>query len=138
MLLTVLTLLADAEANNAAPPAQGPWMGWEQLLLFFVVPLLILWFFVLRPQQKLAREQREQVSNLKKNDEVITSGGIIGTVVSIKEKPGGIAGEEDVVTIRLDGNTRMQVLRSSIARVLKADEAKKESDKKESEGTASK
>lgn len=125
-LATLVLLLADAEANNAAPPQGGMGMGWEQLLLFFIAPLLILWLFVLRPQQRMAREQREQLSQLKKNDEVITAGGIIGTVVAIKEKAGGIAGDEDVVTIKLDGNTRMQVIRSSIAKVLKAEESKKE------------
>jgi len=130
MFATLLSLFADAEPNKpAAPPAGGfGSMGWEQLLLFFVAPLLILWLFVFRPQQRQAREQKEMLSKLKKNDEVITTGGLIGTVVSVKEKAGGIAGDEDVVTIRLDGNSRVQVIRSSIAKVQKAEEGKKESE----------
>jgi preprotein translocase subunit YajC len=137
MIASLLTLLANAPANGA-PPAGGGGagggggggfgMGWEQLLLFFVAPLLLLWLFVLRPQQRQAREQREQLSKIKKNDEVITAGGIIGTVVNVKEKAGGIAGEEDVITISLDGKTRMQVIRSSIAKVLRPDEGKKEAE----------
>jgi preprotein translocase subunit YajC len=100
--------------------------GWETMVLFVVAPFLLLWLFVLRPAQRQERERREQLSKLKRNDEVITAGGVIGSVVSIKEKAGGIAGGEDVITIRVDDKTRLQVLRSAITKVLRADEAKKE------------
>jgi preprotein translocase subunit YajC len=134
MFASWFTLLADAEKAAGSAPAGPAAPGGSlfdnpmQLILLFVAPLLLLWLFVMRPQQKQAKEQREQLNKLKKNDEVITAGGIIGTVVNVKEKAGGIAGDEDVITIRLDGNTRMQVIRSSIAKVAKADEGKKDAD----------
>ena len=52
--------------------------------------------------------------NLKKNDRIVSAGGILGTVV-------GVRGESDYVTIRIDenSNTKMQILKQSIIRVLK-------------------
>ena len=69
---------------------------------------LIFWFLLIRPQRKAAQRHREMLSALQRNDEVVTDGGIIGTVVHLAE---------DRVTIRTGENTRIVVARSKIARV---------------------
>lgn len=48
--------------------------------------ILVFYFLLIRPQQKQERERREMLSRLKKGDTVITSGGIIGTINTVKEK----------------------------------------------------
>ncbi len=69
---------------------------------------LIFWFLLIRPQRKAAQRHREMLSALQRNDEVITDGGIIGTIVHLAE---------DRVTIRTGENTRIVVTRAKIARV---------------------
>lgn len=69
---------------------------------------LIFWFLLIRPQRKAAQRHREMLSTLQKNDEVVTDGGIIGTIVHLAD---------DRVTLRTGENTRIVVVRSKIARV---------------------
>jgi len=79
---------------------------------------------VLRPMQKEKRDLQTLIAALKKNDEVVTSGGIVGVVVSVKEK-------EDEILLKVDAgnNTRIRVLKSHIVRVKKEPEAGKEAPK---------
>ena len=94
------------------------------MLWMAVAMMAILWFILMyRPGARERKEREAMLSTLKKNDEVITIGGIVGTVVNIREKPGGIYGTEDEVTLRLDDKTRVRVLRSSIARVYRPEES---------------
>jgi preprotein translocase subunit YajC len=67
------------------------------------------------------QERKTLLSALKKNDKVVTSGGIIGIVASVKEK-------EDEVMLKVDesSNVRLRVTRSSIVRIVGGDEAAKE------------
>jgi len=81
-------------------------------LIQFIAIIGIFWFILIRPQQKKAQQHQQLLSALKKDDEVMTDGGIIGTVVHIKD---------DRVTIRSGENTRLVVARAKIARVLTQD-----------------
>lgn len=102
------------------PGGQAPQSPIEplfNLLTFVGIPFLLFWFLMLRPMQKQEKERKSRVALLKKNDEVLLNSGIIGKVISIKEKPGGIAGAEDEVIIQTEGNNRIRVVRSAIARV---------------------
>jgi preprotein translocase subunit YajC len=77
---------------------------------FIIMGLMLVMFF--RATSKQRKEQQNALSALKKNDKVVTSGGILGVVVAIKEN-------EDEVTLKVDdsSNTRIRVLKSSIVRV---------------------
>lgn len=75
-----------------------------------VVMFVIFYFLLIRPQQKRQKEQEERVRNLAKNDEVITSGGLHGTVVGLKEKS---------VLLRIAENVRVEVERSAVTQVVK-------------------
>jgi preprotein translocase subunit YajC len=78
-------LISDAYAQAAAAPAAGGPMegllGMAPIILMFIV----LWFLMIRPQMKKAKEHQKMVSELQKGDEVVSQGGIAGRVVKIGE-----------------------------------------------------
>lgn len=76
--------------------------------------LAVFYFLLLRPQRKLAQRHQEMLKNLQKNDEVMTEGGLIGTVVHI---------QDERVTLRTGENTRVVVMRAKIARILSGETA---------------
>ena len=82
------------------------------LILIFV----IFYFFLIRPQQKRAKDHLTMVAALKRGDEVITSGGIIGTVDRVME--------DDSIEIVLCDNVKVQIIKSTITSLLKKIEAK--------------
>jgi preprotein translocase subunit YajC len=77
------------------------------LILIFV----IFYFFLIRPQQKRAKEHLAMVAGLKRGDEVITSGGIIGTVERVLE--------DDRIEVLLGENVKVHVIKSTITSLLK-------------------
>ena len=83
------------------------------LILIFV----IFYFFLIRPQQKRVKDHKAMVESLKRGDEVITSGGIIGTVDRVME--------DDRIEVTRGENTKVQIIRSTITSLLKKEEVKK-------------
>ena len=71
----------------------------------------IMWFLVIRPQRKRDRERRELLEALRKNDKVITVGGIYGIIRWIK-------GDEVMLLVDESTNTKLRVSRSAIAQVV--------------------
>ena len=90
--------------QTSAPP--GP------LAMVFPIAVMFLIFYALvfRPQSKTRKDHEQMLKNLKKNDEVVTSGGIFGTVVNVKP---------DAITLRIDENVRIDVEPSAIVRLVK-------------------
>jgi preprotein translocase subunit YajC len=86
------------------------------------VTLLLMYLLLMRPEQKKRKEMEKQLSAIKKNDHVITIGGIYGTVVNAA--PGS-----RMVTLRVDDGTgtKIKVLRSAISQVGAVDEGDMES-----------
>lgn len=107
--------MVDFAYAQAAPGAAGP--GPLVTILPFVLIFIIMYFMVIRPQQKKAREHQEMLGKLKRNDEVMTSGGIYGKVVDLKET---------VVTLEVAPNVRIRVHRPQISAVLTPEKATKE------------
>jgi preprotein translocase subunit YajC len=105
-----LTLLI-AEGEGAAQGQGGGAPLWSSFIWFLPI-LFILYFVMIRPQRRQEQTQKALIAGLKKNDKVQTIGGIIGTVVSVAEK-------EDEVVIRVDDNSRLRMIKSSIARNLR-------------------
>lgn len=104
---------ADAPANGAAKKAQpGPFGDPTFLMLMF--GLMIVFLFVL-PARQQRRQQQELQASIKTGAKIVTSSGIIGTIVTIKDN-------EDEITIR-SGDTKLRVTKGSIARVLGQEEA---------------
>lgn len=133
----LLAQAGGAPAGGAAGGGAGGAAGGgitEALFGSFALPLmamlLLMYFMLLRPEQRKRKEVENTLAGLKKNDHVVTIGGICGTVVNIS--PGST-----YITIKVDesNNTRLKILRSAVARVGNADEpddAKTELAKKES------
>jgi len=78
------------------------------LILIFV----IFYFFLIRPQQKKVKEHRVMVQSLKRGDEVITSGGIIGTVDRVLE--------DDRIELNISDGVKVQIIKNTIQGHLKA------------------
>ena len=84
------------------------------LILIFV----IFYFFLIRPQQKKAKEHKNMVANLKRGDKVITSGGVIGTVERVMDN--------DRAEIQISENVKVEIIRSTgIQGLLNTPEPKK-------------
>ena len=97
----------DIAYAQGIPGAGGP--GPMMTIFPFILIFAIMYFMVIRPQQKKAKEHQELLNKLKKNDEVMTSGGIYGKVVDLKDT---------IVTIEVAPNVRIRVARSQIASVI--------------------
>jgi preprotein translocase subunit YajC len=113
MLLAAFLLIAQ-DGQGGAQPGGG---GLGPLFSFMPILLIIVFFYLLiiRPGKRQEQERQAMLGALKKNDKVVTSGGLIGTVAVIKEN-------EDEVTLKVDDNSnvRLRVTKSSIVRVLSA------------------
>ena len=83
------------------------------LILIFV----IFYFFLIRPQQKRVKQHKDMVSNLKRGDEVITSGGIIAIVENVMD--------DDKIEVMLNDNVKVQIVKSTITSLLKKEVPKK-------------
>ena len=76
------------------------------LLLIF----LIMYFIIIRPQQKKAKEHNLMVNSLKRGDQVLTQGGIIGKVTKIKD--------ESEIEVEIATNTKVRIMRSTVVNVI--------------------
>ncbi|MBB6251375.1 preprotein translocase subunit YajC [Nitrospirillum iridis] len=110
---------AQAQTTGGAGPDAGTLM---QILPFAAV-FLVMYFFLMRPQQKKMKEHKNMLESLRRGDKVVTGGGIIGTVVKV--------GDNDEVTIDAGEGVKFRVLRSTITTVLaKTEPAKADTDSK--------
>jgi preprotein translocase subunit YajC len=94
----------------------APREGGNATLIFMLqmgAIFVIFYFLLIRPQKKEQQKHKKMIEELKKGAEVITSGGIIGTVVHVAE---------DRVTIKTAESTRVLVERARVARVISAQE----------------
>jgi preprotein translocase subunit YajC len=103
-------LLLAADAPKGAAPGGGA-DGGAGGILSFMAPLfliaVIFYFLLVRPQKREREKQDQLLKGLKKNDRVVTIGGVVGTIVNIEP-------DSKVVTLKVDDNTRMVFLRSAI------------------------
>ncbi|HEX7026083.1 MAG TPA: preprotein translocase subunit YajC [Gammaproteobacteria bacterium] len=99
-------LISSAYAQGGTPPA-GP-DAFTSLLPLIAI-FVIFYFLLIRPQQKRAKEHKNLIASLKKGDEVVTSGGLLGKLTD--------AGES-FVTVQLADNVEIKVQRHAIVAVL--------------------
>jgi len=84
----------------------------QLLPLLFI--FIIFYFLLIRPQKAKEKEHRRMLEGVKKNDEIVTSSGIHGTVVNIKDK---------TLILRVDDNVKIEIEKSCVAYIKKAIEA---------------
>ena len=108
--ISALPVLAD---NPVGGPGNMLGLLWPILLIG-----VLFYFMLIRPEKRKQADVQRMQQELKKNDRVVTIGGILGVVVNTQQ------GSEEV-TIRVDenSNTRLRVLRSAISRVISADKS---------------
>ena len=91
--------------------------GGTGFFISMILIIVVIYFLMIRPQSKKQKEHKQMVENLKKGDNVVTAGGMMGTVAGIKEK-------ENTVLIKVAENTKIEILRSSISRVVEKQKGK--------------
>ena len=98
----LLSLLAQAEA-----PAQSPLGGGGNMLFLIAIFFGIFYFMIIRPQQRQQKTHKTFLDSLKKGDEVITNGGLIGKIAVV---------QGDVLTLEIANNVRVRVLKDQVNR----------------------
>jgi len=108
-----ITTTAQADPNTpATAPKRSPWGGTQ--LIFLAAMLVLMYMILFRGPRKKQQQHRQMVQSLEKNHKVQTIGGIIGTIVDIKDNE---------ITLKIDesNNTKIKILRSAISRNLSKD-----------------
>lgn len=106
MSLLNLLGIANAYAANAASSGR---QGLISMLPMFIILILFMYFLILRPQSKRAKEQRELLSSIKQNDEVVTAGGMLGTITKIND---------NFVTLKIAEGVEVTMQKSSVVSTL--------------------
>jgi len=75
----------------------------------FILIFLIFYILVIRPEKNKQRQRQSEIAALKKNDAVVTSGGIHGTVVNVKDK---------TFIVRIDDNVKIEIDKESVSTIL--------------------
>jgi preprotein translocase subunit YajC len=103
--LTSVFAQAAAGAGEATPPSPGG------MLVPMVAVFVIMYFLVIRPQNKRQKQLQEMVSNLKTGDRVVTNGGIHGQVSNVKDG--------QTLVLKIADNVKIEVEKSAVATILK-------------------
>ena len=110
------------QAPAAAPAASGPagMMGGLSGLFPFILIFGVFYFLVIRPQSKKAKDHTKWLSELKKGDDVVTQGGILGRITGLKD---------DEIVLQVQDGVRFRVLRSHVSGRQKSAEPPKAEEK---------
>jgi preprotein translocase subunit YajC len=116
--------IAYAMGQGGGPGADGGAGFLSTPLLPIILMLAIMWFLLIRPQQKKQKEHRELLSNLKKGDMIITSGGLYGRITGVTEA---------VLTVEIADKVRVKVSRGHISGLAQATKPSTPPDKEKTE-----
>ena len=105
---SLIQFVLSAQADAAGAP-HHPGFGevLSQMMPMFFIVFMIFYFMVLRPQTDKIKKQQQLISNLKKGDSIVTTGGIFGRVVGT---------EDDCVMLEISSNVRIKVEREHVAK----------------------
>ena len=104
LLVLAAQVAPGAQPGQPADPIESLLKGPLPLM---IVMFVVLYVIMIRPQQKKAREHTELLKTLKPGDKVVTSGGVLGVIVSVKEKS---------VSLR-SADTKLEVLKSAVSEI---------------------
>lgn len=100
---------AGAEAP-AGGPAQAQAPGMMGMLFPFILMFAVVYFLMIRPQQKKMKEHQKMLTELQQGDEVLTASGILGKVSQLTDK---------VVTVEIAKNVEVKMLKNQVSQVVK-------------------
>jgi preprotein translocase subunit YajC len=92
-------------------------MGFQDFIPLILI-FAIMYFLLIRPQQKKVKEHQNMVASLRRGDQVVTQGGLIGKVTKVKE--------ENEIEVEVADGVKVRVLQNTIAQVLSKTEPTKE------------
>lgn len=98
--------ISDAMAQGGAAPAGG---GLIEMVFMMAIFFAIMYFMIIRPQQKRAKEHRALLESLSKGDEVVTGGGLLGKISAINDS---------FIQIEIADNVHIKVQKQAIAAVM--------------------
>jgi preprotein translocase subunit YajC len=98
--------LAYAQTQGAASGGAGGIFSTINMLVPFIAMFAIFYFLLIRPQQKKQKDHRQMLQNLKRSDRVLTSGGIYGTIIKIRN---------EVIHLEVADQVRIRVNKSAIS-----------------------
>ncbi len=107
--MSFIQFLLQAAEGGAPSPDQMPQGGGFGMLVPLIMIVIIMYFFMIRPQRKKQKETQKMIDALKKGDKVVTIGGIHGTISLAKEK---------TVIVKVDDSCKIEFNRSAIAGVI--------------------
>lgn len=105
-----VTLLAQTSTATPAP-TQAPQGAGNVLMIGFLLMIVVFYFVLFRGNKKQKQEREKLMNNLTKNTKVMTIGGVLGTVVSVRDN-------EVVLKVDESTNTKMTFLKSAIQKVI--------------------
>ena len=111
----LMGLVTSVFAQGGDKPSPGGF-SFGSFLPMMLVMFLIIYFFMIRPEQRKQKEKRNLLGNLKKGDKVLTVGGIHGTVGSVKD---------DSVMLRIGDNTTVKFSKTAISTVINKEDSTK-------------
>ena len=112
----LMSLVTSIFAQAGDKPAPGGF-GLGSFLPMMLVMFVVIYFFMIRPEQKKQKDKRSLLGNLKKGDKVLTIGGIYGTVGNVKD---------DTVILKVGDNTNIKFNKTAISTVLNKEEGTKD------------
>jgi len=114
--MTKMSLITDSTtilAQTAAPAAGAGGPGGSTMIIFYALLFAAMYFFMIAPQRKKQKAQEKMLAALGSGDEIVTSGGIYGTITNVKD---------DRFVVRIAENTKIEVGKSFVTAVVsKAD-----------------
>ena len=121
-MMRLFELLAMGGPSAGGATEQDPRAGILNMVFMVVMVVVMFYFLLLRPQQKQRKEQENSLFNLKKGDEIVTVGGLVGEILRIKEqqKEGiPVKSLEDRITLKT-GESTVVIHRGRVHQVLKS------------------
>lgn len=102
----ILALMSPPSSGQGNQPQQPAWMTFAPMILLIIV----FYFILIRPQQRRGKQQAQLLKSLKSGDKVVTSSGIVGLVITVKDK---------TVSLR-SADAKMEVTKSSVTEILES------------------
>jgi preprotein translocase subunit YajC len=116
--MTKMSLINDVSPlfAQAAPSGAGGGMGGGTMIIFYGLLFVAMYFLMIAPQRKKQKELEKLIASLSTGDEIMTTGGIFGTITNVKD---------DRFVVRIADNTKIEIAKTYIGTVISKSGAEK-------------
>jgi len=122
----ILFSLLPVIGGQAPPGADGkPQNPFGSMLFLIVMMVGIMYFLLIRPQSKYRKQRQAMIEGLRKHDQIITRGGLIGTITDVRS-------ERDEIVVEIAKNTRVRMRRAAVEAVLPREGSEAKGDRNKS------